>query len=181
MADHKIYGNNGAGNVQALDYDRRQVAHLQAVVDRLNAVIDKHNTDCEDLRAQLAAANARADAAWDALRNIAELNKTARDENGHAWDNSDLIAQEIHFALRDKPAPVEDGWQPIETAPKDGFFLVCAHPPSVSCEFDVSVSVVWNGRGGISLIAHLDADGIEMPYLDGPATHWMPLPAPPEV
>ena len=61
MADHKIYGNNGAGNVQALDYDRRQVAHLQAVVDRLNAVIDKHNTECEDLRAQLAAANARAD------------------------------------------------------------------------------------------------------------------------
>ena len=62
MADHKIYGNNGAGN-------------------------------------------ARADKARDALRNIAELNKTARDENGHVWDKSDLIAQEIHSALRDKPAP----------------------------------------------------------------------------
>lgn len=70
-------------------------------------------------------------------------------------------------------------WQPIETAPRDGFFLVCEHPGIALSEFDVSVSVVWMGRDGVSLNAYLDADGIEMPYLDGSATHWMPLPPPP--
>ena len=96
MADHKIYGNNGAGNVQALDYDRRQVAHLQAVVDRLNAVIDKHNTDCEDLRAQLAAANARADQAEYRIVHIAA---------GLFPGGFDNNVAAIRDALRNKPAP----------------------------------------------------------------------------
>lgn len=34
-----------------------------------------------------------------ALLNIGELNKAAADENGHKWANSDLIAQEVLFAL----------------------------------------------------------------------------------
>lgn len=34
-----------------------------------------------------------------ALKNIRDLNLTAEDENGHKWANSDLIEQEIVFAL----------------------------------------------------------------------------------
>ena len=43
--------------------------------------------------------NDRIKALEDALRNIRELNETGADENGHRWANSDLIEQEIVFAL----------------------------------------------------------------------------------
>ena len=67
-------------------------------------------------------------------------------------------------------------WQPIETAPKDGFFLVCSWPAS---DWDTTVAVVYPGSGG-RLIAFLDHDDYEHEHLDGPVTHWMPLPAPPD-
>ena len=51
------------------------------------------------LSTALAAAEAALATARTALINVAELNLTAEDENGHRWDNSDLIAQEIHAAL----------------------------------------------------------------------------------
>jgi hypothetical protein len=64
-------------------------------------------------------------------------------------------------------------WQPIESAPKDGWFLAfkpsCAvivgtildgdHP---DCEFDGGVHEGWSHQ-----------------YVDG-ITHWMPLPEPPK-
>ena len=198
MADHKIYGNNGAGNVQAPERIWASNRTNGNCVVSFTSRSEEYSI--EYIRAvvaasQLAAANARADHARDkalvkALSACKQVAETAREYNIPQMvmgankchdDISDLrIQAHAILALRDKPAPALYGWQPIETAPKDGFFLVCAHPPSVSCEFDVSVSVVWNGRGGVSLNAYYDADGIEMPYLDGPATHWMPLPAPPE-
>ncbi len=81
---------------------------IRAPIEKLRAIArdwSNRPTDPVEIQKSRTDWKARADAAWDALRNIAELNKTARDENGHAWDNSDLIAQEIHFALRAKPAP----------------------------------------------------------------------------
>ena len=107
MADHKIDGNHGAGNVQAPE--RIWASNRTNGICVVSFTSRSEEYSIEYIRAdvaasQIAAANARADAAWDALRNIAELNKTARDENGHVWDKSDLIAQEIHSALRAKPA-----------------------------------------------------------------------------
>jgi hypothetical protein len=54
----------------------------------------------------------------DALRNIRELNETGADENGHRWVNSDLIEQEIVFALAaSQPAQlVEVKVKPLEWA-----------------------------------------------------------------
>ena len=69
-------------------------------------------------------------------------------------------------------------WQPIETAPKSGFFLVCSWESHKTEGYECSVSVVWpDSKGGF--IAYLDEDNDELPYLDGPATHWMPFPEPP--
>lgn len=68
---------------------------------------------------------------------------------------------------------MESKWMPIETAPKDGWFLATKpgwtipivgtildsdHP---DCEFDGEVHEAWS---------HQHVDGI---------THWMPLPEPP--
>lgn len=73
-----------------------------------------------------------------ALQNIRELNQTAVDENGHRWARSDLIEQEIVFALgaSDALAPVEAApvmepvacepwawWLRDLTACRDGFFI----------------------------------------------------------
>ena len=50
--------------------------------------------------------NDRITALEDALRKISELNETGADENGHRWANSDLIEQEIVFALA-APQPAQ--------------------------------------------------------------------------
>ena len=68
-------------------------------------------------------------------------------------------------------------WQPIDTAPKKGFFLVCS-PSRNDMDYECSVSVAWHGDEG-ELISYLTKDNEELPYIDGPATHWMPLPEPP--
>jgi hypothetical protein len=67
-------------------------------------------------------------------------------------------------------------WQPIETAPKDGTpVLVC-----LECEFGGSLlhvgkwSTTMNGRPLGMIGGHMAFD---LP----PATHWMPLPAPPQI
>jgi len=39
-----------------------------------------------------------------ALDNIRELNMTAEDQDGNKWSNSDLIEQEVVFALAARPA-----------------------------------------------------------------------------
>lgn len=71
------------------------------------------------------------------------------------------------------------GWEPIETAPKDGTYVI-----------------IWSGWfGGAATIAHWDDDrhaNKKAPrwisrdrvygrksFVDIPPTHWMPLPPPP--
>lgn len=44
----------------------------------------------------------------EALREIEELNLTTMDENGHRWESSDLIGQEIRAALRSTEANHDD-------------------------------------------------------------------------
>ena len=65
-------------------------------------------------------------------------------------------------------------WQPIETAPKEGCFL--AYDKSIGVcileryEFEGKYNSVVNEIGGGA-----------GEYDDDEVTHWMPLPAPPEV
>lgn len=76
-------------------------------------------------------------------------------------------------------------WQPIETAPKNGFFLVCdmsGHPE----DYDVSSAVVWIDTG-MSDKFLVDATICEccgahgwLEYARSDPTHWMPLPEPPD-
>lgn len=60
------------------------------------------------------------------------------------------------------------GWRPIDTAPKDGQDVL------LNYEGRVPVVAAWF-RGGW---APMDLEGEHLPSIP---THWMPLPAPPEV
>jgi hypothetical protein len=70
-------------------------------------------------------------------------------------------------------------WHPIDTAPDEGFFLVANFSAERTDGWDCSVKVVYKDIDG-RLVAHIDNAAIEYLYLDGPATHWMPLPNPPD-
>lgn len=86
--------------------------------------------------------------------------------------NADVLA-EMEIELR-KPSgvivPIETGWRPIETAPKDGTNILLAHPSAV---FDG----YWDelSRGWVDDVTDLYEDKITYE-----PTHWMPLPPPPE-
>jgi hypothetical protein len=99
--------------------------------------------------------------------------KTAADEFEGAIDA--LLA-----ALAAKHDPVEltavtphNGWQPIETAPKDGTPFLCFHHDT---EFSppTSIDLIWY-EPSIKTYT-MDGDN-EVPFAG--ITHWMPLPPPP--
>ena len=82
------------------------------------------------------------------------------------------LLQKIKAALESKAVP--DGWQPIETAPKDGTMVLLYGEP-------------YNSAGEKIYVGQWDKDSFCF-WFDccsyGPeckATHWMPLPPPPEV
>lgn len=60
----------------------------------------------------------------------------------------------------------DDGWLPIESAPKDGKLFLAAT--------DDGRIMIWRG----SILAR-DLAGPTPNHLSFPATHWRPLPAPP--
>ena len=64
------------------------------------------------------------------------------------------------------------GWQPIETAPKDGTWILLLHEnhstPTVGRWIDTPTVGRWIDGGWFS------DDGLKWP-----STHWMPLPPPP--
>jgi hypothetical protein len=73
-----------------------------------------------------------------------------------------------------------NAWQPIETAPKDKYVLVFCESHGVCVSFytqgiDTESDVI---RDGWFSPGRDNRD--EMMVLDGPVTHWMPLPEPPE-
>jgi hypothetical protein len=89
-------------------------------------------------------------------------------------DCGDPLAQEnlpyLYEAIADAGFVIEQGWQPIETAPKDGTPVLCFEPHSM---------------GGYCFVAAPNEDG---DWCDNLATlntykptHWMPLPAPPTI
>ena len=68
------------------------------------------------------------------------------------------------------------GWQPIETAPKDGthILIFCPHD-----DVPIAVGHMWAGEGPAfwsyadELLMNVCPEGCD-------PTHWMPLPPPPE-
>ena len=72
----------------------------------------------------------------------------------------------------------DQGWQPIATAPKDHDGLLLTDGNQVSQGGWVSQldqGADYEGQSGAPSPGWWSVDGIEKP------THWMPLPAPPEV
>lgn len=61
------------------------------------------------------------------------------------------------------------GWRPIESAPKDGTAVLLFFPKR------------YQGKGGVSWGCFVNGDWLDSRAIrDNDATHWMPLPAPPE-
>ena len=91
------------------------------------------------------------------------------------------VAQKLVAVLDEaaKPAPggpkTREGWQPIETAPKDGRdFLVWNRENRVR-------KARWYERSSSDLgISLYEGDGVNSFKGGIQPTHWMPLPAPPE-
>jgi len=123
MADHKIDGNDGAGNVDLIRrIDAMQACQVGPSDEWAKATKDGYNqaaTDC-------AMAILRVDSA---------------------------------------PTVTVHGWQPIQTAPKDG-------SPFLGCDPDYIFVTIWDRGNRV----HLTDTGRGFCY----PTHWMPLPAPPE-
>lgn len=81
----------------------------------------------------------------------------------------------IRAALNNQSVDVEalNTWQPIETAPKDGtVILTCCMSPSEHTPIKAGYMAV-NAWTGVDWPRHNASHC--------PATHWMPLPEPPEV
>jgi hypothetical protein len=70
-------------------------------------------------------------------------------------------------------------WQPIETIPKEGIFLVCNSERGIDYCYDMTIAVAWWVDDENMSTYYSDEYGF-LPYLDGPATHWMHIPDAPE-
>lgn len=119
-------------------------------------------------------------------------------KNSHKEMDADLveaIEAEVTAMLRAQPAAVPDGWQQIETAPKDGTNILCAwFTPRAdgTRDYDSPMHVLawrdgWRDDGSGAWV--LDGDWAvhfvpsqwheNPPMLYGDPTHWHPLPQPP--
>jgi hypothetical protein len=98
--------------------------------------------------------------------------------------------ERIIAALKAVPAASEVGWQPIESAPKDGTeILILAHGMAIQArycpgEWSEDTPISPAEYGGALWVAFDDAVQFEIeetPHgdLHGAVTHWRPLPAPP--
>jgi hypothetical protein len=76
-----------------------------------------------------------------------------------------------------------DKWEPIDTAPKDGRYLMVGNEDGVwvACFTPTFQSGFQPGNPWISLMLnHRHIEKVKRNYSSVP-THWMPLPAPPKV
>ncbi len=151
MADHKIDGNDGAGNVQAPERIWASNRTNGNCVVSFTSRSEEYSIEyiCADrFSYQLAAANARADAARDAA--LVEAAKNCNDRGVREQENYGLNratqnyfrARDTILALRDKPAPRVDGWQPIETAPA----VLPLLPDMVDAATAAGVVVWWDNE-----------------------------------
>lgn len=75
-------------------------------------------------------------------------------------------------------------WQPIETAPKDGTWILGVNNRGNQAVIIWTEKALSRGRGLFSGWIHPFSDGYLSSFWNGGcgsiATHWMPLPVPPE-
>lgn len=93
----------------------------------------------------------------------------ANDKHGRS-----IEAAAIATALRTAGHVIEQGWQPIETAPQDGtqVLLIARYPTNVA--WSDQYHSWWHTRAVTE-----DVHWARWPHTF-PPTHWRPLPAPPE-
>lgn len=129
---------------------------------------------------------------------MSDLSKRLRDVVSHDnYKRSDV--DRFHDLLHEAADALDArGWQPIETAPRDGSWVWLYRPPSSLGTWDRIVLARWVGAfAGYTVNAWCWADSAfdhtrpEEEFLARVAeesvfedqtnfTHWMPLPAPPE-
>jgi len=91
---------------------------------------------------------------------------------GNEWDNRNSLAAAIR-ALPLPPRPADSrGWQPIETAPRDGTQITCGHDEKRWVRFGRFLQNRWYYSGTSERSQYAQVEG------DDP-THWQPLPPPP--
>ena len=84
-----------------------------------------------------------------------------------------------------QPAPIPTGWQPIETAPKDGTAIIVGagcypvQPSTVIWVSDPSVSACAPGWFINYKSKTMFGESIALFPIDYDPTHWQPLPLPP--
>lgn len=75
-------------------------------------------------------------------------------------------------------------WQPIETAPKDRYFLAYVMPSTAECKLNMALG--FDPPGGQTIVAHKRKGDPKVKVRAIPrgelhtATHWMPLPRAPQ-
>ena len=108
------------------------------------------------------------------LAALAERNTDDRDEWQHAIDS---VREACARAMVQPAAP--DGWQPIETAPKDDSYLLVSNGHGVwVARFKSVYQSGWKPPSPWQSMM-LNHDHIPSAKRNGSPTHWMPLPTPP--
>lgn len=101
------------------------------------------------------------------------------DDWQHGWqDGAMACAAEIRART---PAPQEDGWQPIESAPKDGTVILLSHSFYTLCGYESKMRPLkkiaigyYDGNWLTGVPGGHSCGGGDKQF-----THWRPLPAPP--
>lgn len=100
---------------------------------------------------------------------VLRLNGIGEGERSYACDHDDAVhCWNCYAVTPQQAASVPDGWQPIETAPKDGTNILVF-------EYDHITTACW--YGGWRLVV----TGTHSEDSDCYPSHWMPLPAAPKV
>jgi hypothetical protein len=90
-----------------------------------------------------------------------------------------LEAHRIAKSIRALPLPAGEGWEPIESAPRDGRdVLIWVVHPNAQYADTVAAKSDWQGPVVARWIEH-NGGGWTWHGITGRFTHWRPLPAPP--